>query len=493
MRVRFYNIYWKGLLLVLAWLLALALSCLFFRGAGVWLQTKVAFLWRFLDAITQTAGIRAVITSIGAVCFALTYVNTAREKRIKGILIDQVIGKFYPNYGWVFAAHFLCAVLGQYACAVEARTTAVLCLAGMLLSLAYAVEMALSVVFSRERAERLVSQYIEVSSANTPENRVQQPQLIHQVGQYVGRKFLENALSDNSAGLDGTSADASSNATLQPERSDSKEARLHAKKSGVAGDTIIGQLLGLCGMTFCGKDLPDGSLLAQFDSLFGKNDENTSLKAAYILYALPCYKESWQTFQNNVLIFSQMWQSLLAEMKDTHQQAELAYRVLCEAALKKLTAPTCCGLILYLHETSTSCTSGVLSEENRILCTRFLGHLGRIHKMRLRNRTAYAEGTPPFWCLDILAVFLCLVFLEQANFDGSLLSEEFCDIMKSELSQYSGTALGIFWDELSAGKYLCYGYAIYRALAIHAIPLPSRREMARIVPSIAKTLRSWLP
>lgn len=458
MRKRWIETYQAILLPALAVILVVAFWRLFLRGWGVYLQKNAACLWGFVDAVTQTAGIKAVITATGAVCFALTYVNTARERRVKGILMEQVIREFYPWYGWIFSAHFLCAILGQYGCAVEARATAVLCLLGMFLSVAYALEMALSVVFSRERREDLVSCYIERAAKGALKNGPDQARILHQVGQYVGERFQEGTLPEDGI------------------------------KTEEAG--IVGLLLDLGGRGYCSSTLPEGDLLDQFALLFRTTEGDKPPRPEYLLYDLPCCQKPWTAFQNHVLTFSRMWYSVLDGLQDGFRRAELACRILREAERKRLTAPVCCGLIVYLHEANSLDTAGFPALEDQILCARFLGRLSHVQGSQEPGEQASAERSD--WCRDLLVVYFCLLLLEGANFCEKLIDNALYNIVRDLLGQCDGKGSGIFWNQEVLKIYLCYGYAIYRVLAVNTLPLPSRGEMAYAVAEITKVVRVWL-
>lgn len=465
------KIYRRYLIPLLVVILALACWSLFARGIGTWLQQSVPWLWTFIDTITRPDGIKAVMTATGAVCFALTYVNTAREKRVKGILMEYVIRDRYPHYGWVFVLHFLFAVVGQYACAVEARTAGVVCLLGMLLSLAYALKMALSVTFSTKRGEQIVSQYIEKSSINTPENRENQLWLIYQVGQYVFELFLENNLPDNKY--------------LSEE---SKSTDVPCQKNQVWDSDVIQQLLKLSGMNCHLLYLQSDSLLNQFDQVFGM-EEDSSVETDYILYSLPKYKPAQKILKDNILVFCQMWQSVLSKAGDVQQQTELVYRVLSARRGQNITPALCCGLVLYLHRAKIFGIDAEINTDSWTRCVRLLAQINHIGKVNNRGHDEFEMVQ--IQCRDMLAVFLCLTLLEQAKFNKNLLSDAFREAIVEELCQYRG-ANSVYWSEKVLRKYLCYAYVIYQTLEVTALQLPSRQEMYRIIPIVIQTVRTWL-
>lgn len=453
--------FWKHMLLGLLFVVAFILLFTDLQIA-IWLQQNMKCLWPYIDRLSNVDGIKAVITAMGAVCFALAFINTARQMRIKGVLIEQVIHKYFPSYGFVFVIHFLFAALGQYSCVIGARATAVICLVGMLFSLLYALHMSLNVVFSKALSEKIVSQYIE-DAITKSDSQINKSRLIYQVGQNVAERFLEKDLSPISS----------------------------FKKKSASETDIIQQLLKLCGMNFNKKVLQNGNFLYQFESIFGDTETNEAVTTDSILYSLPLYLKSQCEFQKSVLQFSQMWQSMFSVINEEYRKAELAYQILCMGKDREETPALCCGLILHLYETTYPYIDMARSTDNFSFCVRLLSTIGRINTISA-GETEDMQKAIRIQCRDMLSVFLCLTLLEQANSNVRILSDDFHNAIVNELSQYSGTNTGVYWSDGVLHKYLCYAYSIYKGLTVVALHMPSRVEMSRIIPAVTQTAQSWL-
>lgn len=439
-------------------------------------------LWRLIEMLTDANGMKSVITAAGAVGFALTYINTVREKRVRGVLIEKLIQKRYPCYGHIFVLYWCFAALGQYACAVDARGAGAICLLGMLLSLVYTLEMSLSVVFMKSRCEKLVGEYIRTAAKDGLGDMEKQP-LIHHVSRYVAERFLENDLPDHDSAGGKTGKIGNFGPRKTPGKKNSPQEQSRAPR-----DEIIGQLLNLVEMEPAAQT-PQGGFLERFQEIFrGDGEQAEAVRTDYILYSIPSYESSWQRARKSILQFGQMWQSMLSEIGDTYLQAELAYQVLREAGESKRTAALCCGLLRYLHVTRIPSTTVEPAEEGWTLCVGFLSQIRRLSKMEEED----VREAIQLQCRDMEATFLCLALFEQANSKKRILDRAFREAIADELGQCDGSDSGIYWGDGAICKYLCYAKVLFSTLVMPTLDMPSRLDMLRIVPKITLTVRTWL-
>lgn len=416
-------------------------------------------------------GIKIVNTAVGAVSFALGYINTAKEKRVRGVLLEQVIHEKYPYYGYIFVLNGAFVILGQYVCTVDARVSVLFCLIGLIASLCYILEMSFSIVFLKKRREKLVSEYIEYVKQGRLENQDSENLILH-VAHYVAERFLERDLPVN----------------LLREKQGSRR-----RNSEIDPDSkMIQNLLDLCKANDTSRTSTNGDFLEQFGRLFfekGSSDEEKGNPMG-ILYSLPVYQERLKTLCDEIRRFGHMWQNLFSNIQDTYLQTELAYLIL-DQADGQVTVPLCCGLVYCLHMMRIPSIDVSPDQIDWIKVVRFLAHIDRIAEKE-GNMVSDDRTGIQIQCRDMISAFFCLSLFEQAVSKEELFSLDFIDSVRDEMARYFETGLRSFWSNEIILKYLCYAQLLFDLLVMPTLYKPSRRELSRIIPEIISTAQDCL-
>ena len=109
-------------------------GCVFYIISVALYGTAISMkITNFLNNVDIIEGFSAVIGTLGMVSFALTYINAARVRKLKGILLEDVINAFYPHYKWILVLNGCLACLGRFGCAACNGIVGSLCLLGMII------------------------------------------------------------------------------------------------------------------------------------------------------------------------------------------------------------------------------------------------------------------------------------------------------------------------------------------------------------------------
>lgn len=406
------------------------------------------------ERLTNADGIRAVITALGAVCFVLSYINSAKIERVKGILMEDVISCCYPFYGWVFLFHGCFAALGLYSSAVGALRAAYVCLAGIFCCLIYLLRMAYQVCFSQKERDQLVGRYITDLLQCPVEERSKSKQVsqAYQLGQYVGMQY--NAYD---IGLD--------------------KPICRSKKA----ENIMSSMMSLL-MLEAG---PTGPLPKAFPSIFAADDAPLPLPQ-YILFSLPIYGPCCEKFQKNVCSCSVLWGNILSKVKTEERQAAfVSEALLCSPS----TTVLCCSLVHYLHSVHVQYHTG---KEGWDICACFIARVSNTAKKTESPLALENQQKVSLCCRDMSVVFLCLAFLEEANSPETCLEEAFLAQIHSESHTNCSLDFCMYWDDMRLLQYLSFAYEIFLSLASPGVGIPFRTAMHRQVPAILERLQQCL-
>lgn len=308
--------------------------------------------------LTNAEGIRVVITAAGTVCFALSYINSAKVKRVKGILMEDVITHCYPWYGVVFLFHGCFVALGMYSAVAGALRATCVCLGGILVCLGYSSCMAYGVCFSRKGGDRLVGRYIMDLIRHPFVETSRQISQALQFCQYVGAQYdaydihLDNPICGN-------------------------------KKAENAMRSIIKLLIPENG--------PEGLLLEAFPNIFSDTGTPPPQCPKYILFSLPKYAACCEKFQKDIQLCSVLWENILLKVRtESRQAAFVSEALLCSSN----TAVLCCGLVHYLHSAHIQYCTG---KESWDKCAYFLARVSNnVKKAGGGDRFGGPEKSGPF-------------------------------------------------------------------------------------------------
>lgn len=101
-----------------------------------------------------------IFNLMGTIGLFLGFINVARLRRVKGILIDDVMGMFYPYYGVLFIFHALFTGIGFYASHAEDIGAISRCLFALVVCLAFESIMVYMISFSEFRTKKMTTYYI---------------------------------------------------------------------------------------------------------------------------------------------------------------------------------------------------------------------------------------------------------------------------------------------------------------------------------------------
>ena len=444
--------WFSGLLCVfLALLIICAVLNLLF-GFHIFETSRLLSHFPCRERLTSAEGIRAVITALGAVCFVLSYINSAKIQRVKGILMEDIIFRCYPFYGVVFLFHGCFAALGLYSSAAKALRTAYICLVGIIFCLTYLLRMAYQVCFSQKGRDHLVRQYITDLLQYPFEDASKQVSQAYQLGQYVGMQY--NAYDIR---LD--------------------EPICRSKKAENIMISMTSLLMPEAG--------PDGPLPEAFPRIFAANDAPSPLPQ-YILFSLPSYASCCEEFQKNIRACSVLWGNILSKVKTEERQAAfVSEALLCSPS----TAVLCCSLVHYLHSIHVQYHTG---KEGWDTCARFLARVSNTAKKAAPQFAWENRQKVSLCCRDMSVVFLCLAFLEEANSPETCLEEAFLAQIHSEPHTNRSLDFCMYWDEMRLLQYLSFAYEIFLSLASPGIGIPCRKAMYQQVSAILERLQQCL-
>lgn len=445
-------------------------------------QTYAALLYR----LTEPEGMKSVIGAMGLVGLALSYVNTARTHKVKGLLLNDVIRYYYPCYGWVFISYGIFALLGRYCWSVGARTAGVCCLMGLLIGLFYQVRMAWKVSFSDEQSEKLATNYIKdmVDDCKTRALEARPSREIHSVARYISRRFIdENRRFADVAGatLSGRNSeepDQDIQSLLkfldEPKNTDAANTRQEADRRGVVGDF---------------------NRIFYLSSKAGKAKKAFSLrkKTASVLYGLPSFRDSVKRFGTQVRMTADTWRSVLSEAEDLFWQVHIVCQILSVSVkqVPSVVTPLCCGLILCLHETYIR-NADISGSRQWNYCAEFLSQMTQlIENSRLREEDRETVSVLRIMCRDMVAVFLCLSYLDQASTFKKVPDRPFRIILFEMQGAQTDSDAATRWDDQVIRIYLCYAYLIQSLLPMASPDNLSYADRERINTLIVDAIGNW--
>ena len=416
--------------------------------------------------LSDPEGLRFTITATGVLTFALSYINSARAHRVKGILIGKVIQTFYQMYGKIFIFHGVFVAFGIYSCATKVRLAGFLCAIGVSICMIYAIRMMIKTAFDGTHSEQLIKKYITLVKTNKLGK--EKNKSIYAMAQYIGEQFS----------IEGWQYESD-----------------HSRRDDIK------ELLNLLEIAIPEKAKAQSEIgmLSDFELLFAP--EGSSANPQYVLYSIPAVKEQVNSFLEAVRICGHMWKSMLDVLTDWQIKAKLSYLVLCEVESgsdqkrSPCTTALCCGLLFYLNESAfpnPNQARNVQKSQTVNTCqggfthyTYFLQHIrqlsetvvGQLQSAEQRYRVQLA-------CKDIGITRLCLLALEQAATIRQVDYEGMCIVVQETMRFRPGVGL----NEQTLCRYLCFAQII----ALLSNYKSDRLTMLRNVPLVVQTVQNWL-
>ena len=435
-------------------------------GVSCPVLTSIAATLPYPERLRSPSGISAVLSALGVVVFALSYVNSAKASRVKGILLEDVISQCYPYYGLVFLSHSGFALLGLYSCEIDVLQSAWICLLGILLCTLYSLRMAYCTVFSPKNQNRLIARYVKaLLSKNILSSQARRT--AYQLGQYIGERYQSDDIQIGRH-MDDYQEDErmllSSLRLLMPNAND--QSKTDSEILEDAKDVL--------------EEEWEGGLPEVFDKLFS---DEVKAHPEYVLFTLEA--RQGHDFQDAVRHCSILWDNLLLPVKREERRAELVVDVLWHSPW---TTALCCGLVHRLHSNQIQFDDGKKGWQT---CTRFLSHISNIARASGNEQQRPQREKVLRCCTDMMIMFFCLACLYGANSQGLILStvfQDLQDLIDNEYQRNSGTACYIPTNSLCFTKYLYFSYTLFLLLAMPGVCPPSRSELYRQVPAIIKTM-----
>lgn len=408
-------------------------------------------------------GIKELIKALGLVGFALSYVNSAKASRVKGILLEDVIFEFYHFYGMVFLIHGLFALLGLYSCEINLLRSAWICLFGMILCTIYSLIMAYEIVFSPKRQNYLIAEYINVLlSKSLPLKR--RRQTAYQLGRYIGERYQADSI-ELGRHIDNDHGDQkmllSTLRLLMPELSEIEQVDTQA-----LGDIS--------------EETWEGALPEVFDRMYSYQ---LTSHPEYALFTLAA--QQGHAFQDDVRHCATLWDNLLLPVEREGRQAELVVDVLWYS---QKTSALCCGLVYCLYTTHIQYHN---KEDGWLICTDFLSRVSNIARAFHKPQQYVQREKVLRCCMDMMLLFFCLACLHEANSQGVKPTPAFRDLqdlIDNEYQRNSSAACYIPIDQLCFTKYLYFAHALFQLLAMPRVNLPYRSELYWQTPDIVAAM-----
>ena len=292
----------------------------------------------FINNANLLDGTSTTIGTLGMVSFVLTYINSARGRKIQGILLEDVIHAFFPYYKWILVINGCMACLGRFGCSVKNGMTGLLCLFGMLICLVYMLNMANTVVFTERKVRQITDRYIELIASQYSKKQLKGLEntnvtyFIKSVGSYMAQQYND--------------ADFS-----------------------ISYLSRENELKNLIPLLRCDNIAPSSNTKAEaksavilFESgnseLLESNSDLDKFCHNCCVLRMPYTKWALQTINNEIRIACSFWHSVLDRTTGNEARARLACEVLCsEHSNNILVSGTLgAGLLMYLHSTNISDT-----------------------------------------------------------------------------------------------------------------------------------------
>lgn len=417
-----------------------ALAVLIMGSEFLW-NGKGFYICPTIDALVTADAMKNVIGTAGFIGFALTYINSVRRIRIRGILMEEVIHYFYPYYGMIFVIHSMFVLLGQYGCTVKNRTVGAICIIGIIVCLVYETIIAYNIALSGRRAEQRVGKYIKIMAEQFSKEKISNKptKLIYQIGKYISGCVIEN----------------------NSHFTDTSSTNLIGRESQEKLDDCV-ELLNMVDLEKY-KGLKGGEFVKNFKAIFA-NDENEEIREDYILYELPAFSDSITVFRQYIRLQADLWKSMLSEVQEESSGIRITCYVLFTAAKYKeqLLIPLSCGLILYLHETHIPATD-VAKDQGWSKCAKFLYEMIQLIEIETTNGLEKDEETLmklKMICRDITVTFVCLLYLDQVGIDRKINTQPLVNTLRLFQYEYRSTKADLFWTDSAIRKYLCFAYII---------------------------------
>ena len=404
-------------------------------------------------------GISAVITGLGVVGFALSYINSARTTRVKGILLEQVICKCWPFYGLGFLMHGVLSLLGLYSCQVGILDISLVCLIGTLICTSYSLWMAYSINFSRKSRNRLITHY-SYALLNKKDFSTEKRQTSYQLGLYIGERFQADdfELSQSSKVAQKNRECLQSTLDLLEPKPSSRE---HDNPKQVKEP----------------EEEWDGPLPKVFDNLF---PTKLAKHPEYSLFTSVSTQEC--SFKNDICCYATLWNNLLHPVKPEKRRAELVVEILLNA---HRTAPLCCGLVYHLHSTQIGFSTGIADWTT---CSSFLAQIFNIALTYSNEMYDLNQEKVLRCCMDMTLIFSCLACLQEMNSSSRGLTSLFQTTFGNQNRNISSAICYVPTNPQCITKYLYFANTIIRLLAIPEVDLPFRTQLYRQFPSIIATI-----
>ena len=451
-------------LVLLSGLLVAATGFLIYGRTPPWFLSWPTPLKNLLITLSAPDGLRFAITATGVISFALTYINSARIHRVKGILIGKVIHARYPMYGLFFLLHGAFVILGIYSCAVRVRSAGALCAAGVLFCLIYAVNLTIRTAFGDSYGEKLVQRYIkQVIDFGTDEEKYES---ICTMARYIGERF------------------SSEYWQFDP----------NSSISGIKDD--LDQLLSLLEAAIPADAQAQSrfNLLSDFDQLFAPDGAKAAPE--YILFSIPAVKAKKAAFQKAVEICGNMWRSLLDELSEWQMEAKLAYLMLCRAEFnadqerRPSAAALCCGLLFYLYNPTFSnfdhtgdtprALASSIGQDGPMHCAYVLQQINRLRRQPTDQVAIHLQTA----CTDMAVIGLCLSALEQTITTDPVNHKTMLYVVHETMRDRP-----VVWQgRHSIYQYLCFAQII--ATLSHY--RDDRFNMLQTAPLIFQVVKQWL-
>lgn len=413
------------------------------------------------DRLRYPDGIKELIKVLGLVGCALSYINSAKASRVKGILLSDVISYFYHFYGIAFLFHGTFALLGLYSCEIGILSSSWQCLLGILCCTAYSLYMAYKVVFSPKQQHRCIMKYVKaLKLKDFPPKHCRQTAYL--LGEYIGERY-------NKYNIElGRNTD---------DKQEDEQLLLSALSLLISETEKLTQ-------TQDGQLTWEGPLPKVFDNLHCNELVAHPADALFILD-----DQQNQLFQNDIRHCAALWANILTPIKQDSRQAELVVDMLWHSPR---TASLCCGLVCYMHRTHIQFGN---EKKGWQTCVNFLRRIANIAHAFDQEQQRSQQEKVLRCCMDMMLLFFCLACMYEANSNRSKLSSFFLDIqdlIDHEFQRNGSITCYIPITPHCIEKYLYFTYKLLKILAIPEVNFPYRIELFKQIPAIVAAMEQCL-
>lgn len=431
---------------------------------------KPHFCWRFVQQIRNIEGLQAVIGVLGIASGATSVLLSVKEKKIKGVLMSDILKFYFPFYLWFIIYNCIFVILGQYFCIVKLPYSAVLCFFGAFTCAIYIFVLCFFLVISENKLHWLVMLYINKKIT----------------------VFIISRKNQDSGDVDDCRVNFIGNAGEYL----SNQLKCFNAPFCVRSKQLDSQVEALLSLTCEKNTFIQKGFLDDFPEIFNAQKEvdisffktNPNLLYDAVYFRLPCIKESYDFFCKQIEMFYNIFNSILHPMLGSGYEVESICRMFYIYTIKdhykgyKNITAFACGLILYLYR--------YYSNAELPRSTSKISHISNcIYEMERKFFEAkkHTEGTLAknidrllYVCKEMLVELLVMATVEQYYGTESKIYNDLYDVINRMcMSENTSRTITNLVEE-DFVRYLCYADIILSQVPSNVVMADRRTIIQKI-------------